>query len=259
MARSKQSKQRDLQRALNEIDDIKADEMRELMKLKYNIKCKFKSKKQKQLSESIKKNRITFVTGAPGTGKTFVSLKTALELLKDNNSDIGDILLTTPIIEVSPKSIGALPGDLEMKINNYFSHFYDNIEKIIDKKTMNFLKSSELISDKIVNFIRGNTFGKLDDDGNPVGTFCILDECQNLTKMELKTYISRLGEKSKMVILGDIEQCDLKLKGEKNALSDAIDRFKDIDGVGIIEFNEDDIVRDKFLIKIMKRYKNDES
>lgn len=256
MARNKQSKRQEFQRVLNELDDIRADEMRELMKLNYNIRCKFKSKKQKDLSKTIKENRITFVTGSPGTGKTFISLKTALELLKEEGGEIGDILLTTPIVEVSPKSIGALPGDLDMKINNYFSHFYDNIEKIIDKKTMNFLKSSGLINDKIVNFIRGNTFGKLDDDGNPIGTFCILDESQNLTKMELKTYISRLGEKSKMVILGDIEQCDLKLNGEKNALSDAIERFRGIDGVGIFEFNEDDIVRDKFLIEIMKRYKN---
>lgn len=257
MARPKQNRKQELQKSLNEMDDIRADEMRELMKLNYRIKCKFKSKKQKELSECIKKNRITFVTGAPGTGKTFVSLKTALELIKDESSEIGDILLTTPIIEVSPKSIGALPGDLEEKINHYFGHFYDNIEKIIDKKTMTFLKSSGIISDKIVNFIRGNTFGKLDENGNPIGTFCILDEAQNLTKMELKTYISRLGEKSKMVILGDIEQCDLKLKdGELNALSDAINRFKDIEGVGLIEFDEDDIVRDKFLIEIMKRYKN---
>ena len=74
--------------------------------------------------------------------------------------------------------------------------------------------------------------------------------------MELKTYISRLGEESKMVILGDIEQCDIKLSGQRNALEDAIERFRDMDGVGVVEFDEDDIVRDKFLIEIMKRYKS---
>lgn len=225
--------------------------------LNYKIKCKFKNKKQKELSTSIEDNRITFVTGAPGTGKTFVALKTGLELLKDDRVEIGDILLTTPIIEVSSKSIGALPGDLDSKINNYFSHFYDNIDKIVGNKTLNFLKEDGLINDKIVNFIRGNTFGKMDDMGNPVGTYCILDEAQNLTKMELKTYISRLGENSKMVILGDIEQSDIRTRnGEQNALCDAIDRFSDIEGVGIIEFDEEDIVRDKFLIEIMKRYKD---
>src|SRR5690606_35199687 len=148
--------------------DIRADEMRELMKLNYQIKCKFKSKKQKELDQTIRDNRITFVTGAPGTGKTFISLKTALELLKEDDN-IGEIILTTPIVEVSPKSIGALPGDLDSKINQYFSHFYDNIEKIVDKKTISFLKGSGLITDKIVNFIRGATFGKNDENGKPIG------------------------------------------------------------------------------------------
>jgi len=240
------------------MDDLKADEMRELMKMKYRIRCKFKSKKQKDLSKTIKENRITFVTGSPGSGKTFIALKTGLELLKSDNSPIGGMLLTTPIIEVSPKSIGALPGDLEMKINHYFEHFYDNMNKIVDKKTTSFLRGSGIVEDKIVNFIRGATFGDVDDNGDPIGIFCILDEAQNLTKMELKTYISRLGEGSKMVILGDIEQCDIRLpRGQKNGLEDSVERFRDMEGVGFIEFNEDDIVRDPFLIDIMKRYKED--
>ncbi len=251
----KRSKQQILQSSLNDIEDLKFDEMREMMKLNFPINSKFKNKKQKLLSETIKNNRITFVSGSPGTGKTFIALKTALELLKENV--VGDILLTTPIIEVSPKSIGALPGDLDMKINHYFQHFYDNLNKLIGTKITNYLKQSELVTDKIVNFIRGATFGKNDEKGNAIGTFCILDEAQNLNVMELKTYISRLGENSKMVILGDIEQCDIKLKrGEKNALEDAIYRFSDMDGVGLVEFDEDDIVRDPFLIDIMKRYKD---
>jgi phosphate starvation-inducible PhoH-like protein len=222
----KQNKKQELQIILNDIEDIQASEMRELMDLNFKIKAKFRSKKQKEMSEIIKKNRITFVIGSPGTGKSFVALKTGLELLKKDEYEIGDILLTTPIIEVSPKSIGALPGDLEMKINNYFQHFYDNLEKMLDKKPLIFLRNSGLITNKIVNFIRGATFGKMDEDGNPIGTFCILDEAQNLTQMELKTYISRLGENSKMVILGDIDQCDIKLKSDEvNALEDAIERF----------------------------------
>lgn len=256
MAKPKRTKKQDYQIALNEIEDIKADEMRDLMNLNFKIKCKFKSKKQRELADTIKKNRITFVTGAPGTGKTIVTLKTGLELLKDVNSDIGNILLSTPIIEVGP-SIGALPGDVDLKISQYFQHFYDNIEKLVGKKAMQFLKHSDLIEDKIINFVRGSTFGKLDDDGKPIGTFCILDESQNINVHQLKTFISRLGESSTMVILGDIEQCDIKLKkGEKSGLEDALTRFKDMEGIGYFEFTEDDIVRDKFLIDIMKRYKN---
>lgn len=257
MASKKQNKKQHLQNVINEIDDIKADEMRDLMSLNYHIKCKFKTKKQKDLSELIKANRITIVSGAPGTGKSFIALKTALEMLRDDNSKIGDILLSTPIVEVSRQSIGALPGDLNDKTFNYFEHFYDNMDKIVGNKVTKFLKNSDLVNDKIVNFIRGNTFGKIDDDGNASGTFCIFDECQNFYPSEVKAILSRLGEESKIILLGDLGQCDLKLKdNEINGLQDAVNRFKDMDGVGFFEFTEDDIVRDKFLIEIMKRYKD---
>jgi len=256
MARRKTKKQ-ELQDALNEMEDIRADEMRQLMNLNFKINCKFKNKKQKQLANTIKENRITFVTGSPGSGKTFIALKTGLELIKSDDFRIGDMMLTTPIIEVSPKSLGALPGDLQDKITNYFDHFYDNLDKMVGSKVRKFLKGSNIVNDKVVNFMRGTTFGKYDENNEPIGTYCLLDEAQNLTVSEMKTFISRLGENSKMVICGDPEQCDIKLyKNEKNGLVDAIERFKEMDGVGIVEFTEDDIVRDPFLIDIMKRYKD---
>ena len=256
MARRKTKKQ-ELQDALNEMEDIRADEMRQLMNLNFKINCKFKNQKQKQLTKTIKENRITFVTGSPGSGKTFIALKTGLELIKSEDVKIGDMMLTTPIIEVSPKSLGALPGDLQDKIMNYFDHFYDNLDKIVGNKVTKFLKGSNIVNDKVVNFMRGTTFGKYDENNEPIGTYCLLDEAQNLTVSEMKTFISRLGENSKMVICGDPEQCDIKLnKNEKNGLVDAIERFKEMEGVGIVEFTEDDIVRDPFLIEIMKKYKN---
>lgn len=256
MARRKTKKQ-ELQDALNEMEDIRADEMRQLMNLNFKINCKFKNQKQKQLANTIKENRITFVTGSPGSGKTFIALKTGLELIKSEDAKIGDMMLTTPIIEVSPKSLGALPGDLQDKIMNYFDHFYDNLDKIVGNKVTKFLKGSNIVNDKVVNFMRGTTFGKYDENNNPIGTYCLLDEAQNLTVSEMKTFISRLGENSKMVICGDPEQCDIKLnKNEKNGLVDAIERFKEMEGIGIVEFTEDDIVRDPFLIEIMKKYKN---
>ena len=157
MARRKTKKQ-ELQDALNEMEDIRADEMRQLMNLNFKINCKFKNQKQKQLTKTIKENRITFVTGSPGSGKTFIALKTGLELIKSEDVKIGDMMLTTPIIEVSPKSLGALPGDLQDKIMNYFDHFYDNLDKIVGNKVTKFLKGSNIVNDKVVNFMRGTTF-----------------------------------------------------------------------------------------------------
>ena len=124
MARPKRNRKQELQIALNEVEDLKAAEMRDLMDLNFKINCKFKNQKQKELANTIRQNRITFVTGSPGSGKTFISLKTGLELLKDENIPIGDIMLTTPVVEVSPKSLGALPGHLDEKISNYFSYTY---------------------------------------------------------------------------------------------------------------------------------------
>mgnify|MGYP005850592355 CR=1 FL=1 len=257
MARGKTTRKQELQKTLNEFEDIKADEMRELMKLNFRIKCKYKNKKQKQLANIIKKNRITIVSGSAGTGKSFIALKTALELLKDDNSNIGDIILSTPIVEISRVSLGAMPGDLGDKTYNYFQHFYDNIDKIIDSKVSKFLKNSNLITNRVVNFIRGATFGKIDDNGNPIGTLCIFDECQNFYPSEVKAIISRLGEGSKIILLGDLDQCDLKLRNDEiNGLQDAANRLKGLDGVGHFKFEEEDIVRDPFLIEVMKKYKD---
>jgi phosphate starvation-inducible PhoH-like protein len=224
---------------------------------KFKINCKFKNKKQKEMYNTILKNRITFVRGSAGTGKTLVSLLTALECIKNSNINIDQIMLTKPIVEISStRGLGALPGDINEKTLSYYTHFYDNLVKIIGSSATKYLKSEGIIKETILNFLRGSTFGKWDNNGNPVGTFCIFDEAQNSSMVEMKTFISRMGEESKLVIMGDSDQIDLKLsKGERCGLDDAWDRLQGIEGIGFVEFTEDDIVRDPFLIEIMKRYK----
>ena len=221
--------------------------------LSFKIKTKFKNQKQKLMYDSILNNRITFIKGSPGTGKTFVALMTALECLKDKK--INQIILTKPIIEVS-KSLGFLKGTLEEKTEVYFNHFYDNINKIIGYEQAMYLKDSGFIKESILNFMRGITFDSVNETGKSLGAIVILDESQNTTIHEMKTFISRMGEDCKLIIMGDTEQSDIKLiKGEKNGLQDAIDRFVDMNNIGYVEFTDDDIVRDPFLIEIMKRYR----
>jgi phosphate starvation-inducible protein PhoH and related proteins len=223
----------------------------------FKINCKFKNKKQKQMYETILNNRITFVRGSAGTGKTLISLLTALECIKNKNININQIVLTKPIVEISTsRGIGAIPGDITEKTLSYYTHFYDTLIKIIGSESTKNLKSNGVIKETILNFLRGSTFGKWDENGKPVGSFCIFDEAQNSSIVEMKTFISRMGEESKLVIMGDSDQIDLKLsKGEKCGLDDAWDRLQGIEGIGFVEFTEDDIVRDPFLIEIMKRYK----
>jgi phosphate starvation-inducible PhoH-like protein len=226
-------------------------------KFRFKINCKFKSKKQKEMYNTILENRITFVRGSAGTGKTLISLLTALECIKNDNININQIVLTKPIVEItSSRGLGALPGDINEKTLSYYTHFYDNLIKIIGNDATKYLKSEGVIKETVLNFLRGSTFGKWDKDGHPVGTFCIFDEAQNSSVVEMKTFISRMGEESKLVIMGDSDQIDLKLnKSERCGLDDAWERLQGIKGIGFVEFTEDDIVRDPFLIEIMKRYK----
>ena len=223
----------------------------------FRVNCKFKNKKQKEMHDTILENRITFVRGAAGTGKTLISLLTALECIKDSTINIDQIVLTKPIVEItSSRGLGALPGDINEKTLSYYTHFYDSLTKLIGTEPTKLLKERGIIKDTVLNFLRGSTFGKWDANGKPVGSFCIFDESQNCSPVEMKTFISRMGEESKLVIMGDSDQIDLKLnKGEKCGLDDAWDRLQGVPGIGFIEFTEDDIVRDPFLIEIMKRYK----
>lgn len=191
------------------------------------------------------------------THNTILALYAALETIKNPAFGINQIILTKPIVEItSNKGLGALPGDLDEKTNVYFSHFYDNLTKLIGPDAIRFLKEAGFIKEIVLNYIRGITLGRYDVNGDPIGAICILDEAQNTTVAEMKTFISRMGEGTKLVIMGDSEQIDLRLyDDEKCGLDDAIDRLYGIDMINLIEFNEDEIVRDPFLIEIMKRYK----
>jgi phosphate starvation-inducible PhoH-like protein len=258
MTQRKGQKRKSLQEELAEIDEMQEIKRNQIMSLQFKINCKFKNKKQKEMRDTIMSNRITFVRGSAGTGKTFVSLLAALECVKDKSINIDQIVLTKPIVEItSTKGLGALPGDINEKTLSYYTHFYDNLSKLIGNEATKYLKINNIIKETVLNYLRGSTFGRWDSNGNPVGSFCIFDEAQNCSVVEMKTFISRMGEESKLVIMGDSDQIDLKLnKGEKCGLDDAWDRLQGVDGIGFIEFSEEDIVRDPFLIEIMKRYKN---
>lgn len=221
----------------------------------FKVRCKFKNKKQKEMSDTIKSNRITFIEGPAGTGKSLISLMTALEIIKLKKYNIPDILITKPIVSVG-NDIGHLPGGVADKTNVFFNSIYANLNKIVDKEVAEFLRN-EIIKERVLNYMRGETMGNYDEHGNATGVYCIMDEGQNTTPMEMKTYLSRLGENSKIVVLYDPDQIDIKLRrGDICGAVDAKNRLIGLKGVGYIKFDENDIVRDPFLIEIMKRYKD---
>lgn len=180
------------------------------------------------------------------THNTFIALKAALEVLKKDTNPIDTILLTKPIVEAG-ESIGFLPGDVNEKTDPYMKSFQSNIEKLVGKKSAIELIANGIVKSNPIPFMRGDTFSK---------SIAIIDEAQNTTKTAFKLIISRIGNDSKMVILGDSDQTDLIFKGnEKHGLEDAFERLQGVKGIAFVEFTEDDIVRSEILIEIMKRYK----
>lgn len=225
--------------------------------MNFKVVQKFKNKKQKELFDMIMSNRVVVIKGSAGTGKSYISLMASLECLKNKKDfNIEKIILTKPIIEASA-GMGFLPGTVEEKIAPYMQSFRSNFNKLIGEEQAIFLLNNKILEEAPLNFIRGNTIGDTDlATDRPIGYFAILDEAQNATMKDVKLFISRLGEGSKMIIMGDDDQTDLKLnRNEKTGLCDAYDRFQGLEGVGFFEFTDDDIIRDKFLIDIMKRYK----
>jgi phosphate starvation-inducible PhoH-like protein len=219
-----------------------------LKTIKFQPGIKLKNEKQKELIKKIHENEIIFVSGSAGTGKTFISLKAALECLYQQSEKFKKILITKPIIEAGGESLGFLPGGIDSKIDPYMHSFESNFKDLIGPVQFKTLMENEIIKTVPLPYMRGNTFKNC---------IAILDEAQNTTPKGMKLFISRKGGTAKLIVLGDTDQSDLELrKGEISGLQDAFSRFKDIPKVAFIEFTEDDIVRDDLLIHIMKRYKN---
>ena len=248
MAKGK-SKQADKRRMKEDADLFEmSKESKENVVSKLEIKpgIKFKTKKQEELYNTIMANEITIISGCAGTGKTFIVLKAALEQIIEKQCK--KIVITKPIIEAT-ENLGFLPGDLSEKISPYLNSYMGNFAKLVkSNKSIEAMVEKKIIEFYPLSFMRGDTFTD--------NSICVLDEAQNTTVNGMKLFVTRKPESAKLIIMGDIDQTDLKLKnGEKSGLEDAMNRFKGIEGIGFVEFTEDDIVRSKILIDIMKSYK----
>lgn len=256
MSRNRKSQRQKSQREIqNEIDsmeltrdkELQLERLQSFMYLNVNKNIKHKNAKQKLLCKTIVNNEVTFASGAAGTGKTLLALKTALELLKMEN-EYNQIILTKPIVEAG-ESIGFLPGDIDSKIDPYMGSFIGNFVKLIGATKTNELIKNGVIKYVPLAYLRGETFDN---------SIAIIDEAQNTTVSGLKLWISRKGESSKLIIIGDTDQTDLYLRnGQYSGLDDAFKRFQNMDKIGFVKFTEDEIVRSGILIDIMKRYKKE--
>jgi phosphate starvation-inducible PhoH-like protein len=184
---------------------------------------------------------MVFAIGPAGTGKTFLSVAVAVSMLM--NHKVERIILCRPAVEAGEK-IGFLPGDMKEKVDPYMQPLYDSLYDMIPAEKIEKYMENRIIEIAPLAFMRGRTLSR---------AFIILDEAQNATAAQMKMFLTRLGEGSRMVINGDLSQNDLP-NNVQSGLADALDRLQNIDDIGVARFAREDIVRHKLVSKIVSAY-----
>ncbi len=200
---------------------------------------------QKHYCNAISDNTITIGVGPAGTGKTYLAVAMAVTAFRAK--EINRIILTRPAVEAGEK-LGFLPGDLQSKVDPYLRPLYDALFDMLGAETYQKYLERGNIEVAPLAYMRGRT---LDD------SFIILDEAQNTTSEQMKMFLTRLGNGSKMVITGDITQIDLP-NGAKSGLKEAVRILKNIKDIKHVTFSEKDVVRHKLVQDIIKAYEKNE-
>lgn len=196
---------------------------------------------QKKMVTSVDKNDIVFAIGPAGTGKTYTAVALAVRALK--NKQVKKIILTRPAVEAG-ESLGFLPGDLKEKIDPYLRPLYDALDDMIPADKLGYYMTTRTIEIAPLAYMRGRT---LDN------AFIILDEAQNATDLQLKMFLTRIGANAKAIITGDMTQVDLP-RNQRSGLQTAVRILKNIDGIGHIELDEEDVVRHRLVKSILRAY-----
>lgn len=200
---------------------------------------KIKNINQFKYLETIDDSTITFGVGPAGTGKTFLAVASAVKMYSENK--IKKIVLTRPAVEAGER-LGYLPGDLSQKIDPYLVPLFDSLEYFFGNETLKYLIEKRNIEIVPLAYMRGRT---LND------ACIILDEAQNATISQIKMFLTRLGENSKMIITGDETQIDLNNK-TFSGLKKTRKTLSSIEEVSVLEFENTDIVRNKIVSKILE-------
>ena len=196
---------------------------------------------QKRYVDSVLKNTVTIGVGPAGTGKTYLAVAAAVAAFRDKK--INRIILTRPAVEAGER-LGFLPGDLQSKVDPYLRPLYDALFDMLGAETYQKYLERGNIEVAPLAYMRGRT---LDD------SFIILDEAQNTSREQMKMFLTRMGFNSKVVITGDVTQIDLPAD-KTSGLKEAIRVLKNVEGIGICELTDQDVVRHVMVQRIIKAY-----
>ncbi len=203
------------------------------------IKCKTVG--QKKFVNAVRSNTMTFCIGPAGTGKTYLAMAMAVVALK--NKEISRIVLTRPAVEAGEK-LGFLPGDLQNKVDPYLRPLYDALYEMIGTEAYARMLERGIIEVAPMAYMRGRTLN---------AAFVILDEAQNTTVEQMKMFLTRLGQNSRMIINGDVTQIDLPL-GKRSGLTDAVDVLRDVPDIAVVNLTARDVVRHELVQSIIRAY-----
>jgi len=202
-----------------------------------------RSKKQKEYVRSLKTNQIVISLGPAGTGKTYLAVAVALSMLLEKK--VERIILSRPAVEAGEK-LGFLPGDMKDKIDPYLRPLYDSLYDLLDYDKIQRKIESGAIEIAPLAFMRGRTLKN---------SFAILDEAQNATRTQIKMFLTRIGENSRLVVNGDPSQIDLPNK-KQSGLIESQTILKGIKEISIINFDHKDVMRHPLVTKIVEAYQN---
>ena len=212
--------------------------------IKRKQKNKFLSDNQKEYYDILVNNQITICSGPAGVGKSYISMRAAVDLLMDPNNAYEKIIIVRPAVEAEEK-LGSLPGNLEEKLDPYIFPSYYLLNKIIGKEAREKLKESEIIEVFALAYMRGM---------NIDNSILIFEEAQNATPNQMKLLLTRIGFNSKFFISGDLEQTDRYKDKKQWGLYDALQRFNNINDVGVYDFRNAKNVRNPLISKILEKY-----